>query len=497
MVTDQQVRRLRMLIKKEKTRAIAALKAGMDEKTARKYIRWGQLPTECSKEHIWQTRHDPFSQEWESIEKMLEINPGLEAKAIFESLQKEKPGKFSDGQLRTLQRRVKVWRATEGDCKEVFFDQVHHPGQLCASDYTNMSQLGVSIAGERFDHLVYHFVLTYSNWETGSICFSESFESLSEGLQNALWELGGVPERHRTDRLSAAVNKDCSEEEFTDRYRGLLRHYNLVAEKIQARKAHENGDIEQRHYRFKRAVEQNLLIRGNRDFTNRREYEDFLKRIFTQLNSGRRKRFEEEREVLKPLPAARLNDCAREDVKVSHGSTIHVRHNTYSVDSRLIGEWVSAYIYAEKIQIWYAQRLIETIPRLRGEGKHRIQYRHIIDWLVRKPGAFENYRFRDDLFPSSHFRMAYDYLKEHSPTQASKEYLKILYLAAKESEEQVEAAIKHLLSHEEKMSADAVEGIVKSGQQIRLFPAEVVVDKVDLALYDELLSAQEKEVVYA
>ncbi len=211
MVTDQQIRRLRMLIKKEKTRAIAASKAGMDEKTVRKYIRSGELPSECVKEHTWQTRQDPFSQEWESIKQMLEINPGLEVKAIFESLQKEKPGKFSDGHLRTLQRRVKVWRATEGNCKEVFFDQLHHPGRLCASDYTDMSQLGISIAGERFDHLVYHFVLTYSNWETGSICFSESFESLSEGLQNALWELGGVPERHRTDRLSAAVNKDCSE----------------------------------------------------------------------------------------------------------------------------------------------------------------------------------------------------------------------------------------------------------------------------------------------
>ncbi len=497
MVTNQQVRRLRMFIKKEKTRAIASAKAGMDEKTARKYIRSGDLPSEYRSEHTWQTREDPFSQDWESIKQMLEINPGLEAKTIFESLQREKPGEFSDGQLRTLQRRIKVWRATEGDCKEVFFDQVHHPARLCASDYTDMSQVGITIAGGRFEHLVYHFVLTYSNWETGTLCFSESFESLSEGLQNALWELGGVPERHRTDRLSAAVNKDCSEEEFTDRYRSLLRHYSLVAEKIQAGKANENGDVEQRHYRFKRAIEQSLLIRGSTDFTDRREYENFLKNTFTQLNAGRCKRFEEERAVLKPLPATRLNDCAREDVKVRRGSTIHVRHNTYSVDSRLIGEWVRAYIYAEKIQIWYSQKLIETIPRLRGEGKHRIQYRHIIDWLVRKPGAFENYRFREDLFPSSHFRMAYDYLREHTPGQASKEYLKILYLAAKESEERVEAAIKYLFSNEERMNADAVEGILKSGQQSTSCLADVVVDKVDLRLYDELLSAKEEEMVYA
>lgn len=496
MVKDQQVRRLRMLIKKEKTQVIAASKAGMDDKTARKYIRSGQLTSECRKERTWQTREDWFSEDWESIKQMLEINPGLEAKTIFECLQREKPGKFSDGQLRTLQRKIKIWRATQGDCKEVFFDQVHHPGRLCASDYTNMNQLGITIAGERFDHLVYHFVLTYSNWETGTICFSESFESLSEGLQNALWELGGVPERHRTDRLSAAVNKDCSEEKFTDRYRTLLRHYGLAAESIQAGKANENGDVEQRHHRLKRAVEQSLLIRGSLDFTDRREYENFLKKIFTQLNAGRCKRFEEELVVLKPLSTRRLNDCAREDVKVSRGSTIHVRHNTYSVDSRLIGEWVRAYIYAEKIEIWYSQKLIETIPRLRGEGKHRIQYRHIIDWLVRKPGAFENYRYREDLFPSSHFRMIYDYLREHSPNKASKEYLKILYLAAKESEERVEAAIKHLFSHEERITADAVEGILKSGQQTRFSLADVVVDKVDLAIYDELLSAKEEEMVY-
>jgi transposase len=499
MVTDQQVRRLRMLIKKEKTRAIAASKAGMDEKTARKYLGNGKLPGESKRERSWQTRQDPFSEEWERIRQMLEINTGLEAKTIFEDLQREKPGEFSDGQLRTLQRRIKVWRATEGAAKEVFFEQEHHPGRLGASDYTDMAQLGITIAGGRFEHLVYHFVLTYSNWETGYVCFSESFESLSEGLQNALWELGGVPERHRTDRLSAAVNKDCNGEEFTQRYQGLLRHYGLVAEKTQAGKGNENGDIEQRHYRLKRALDQNLLMRGSRDFSDRREYENFLKKTFTQLNAGRVKRFEEEIEVLKPLPAIRLNDYAREDVKVSRSSTVHVRHNTYSVDSRLIGEWVRAYIYAEKIQIWYSQRLIETIPRLRGENKHRIQYRHIIDWLVRKPGAFENYRFRSDLFPSSHFRMAYDELREHSPTRASKEYLKILHLAAKEGEEHIESALMYLLGQEEKLNAEAVERIVKSGQQTSSpSPTEVVVDEVDLTVYDELLSAaREEELVYA
>jgi len=496
MVTDRQVRRLRMLINKEKTKAIAASKAGMDEKTARKYIGLGKLPSECKSEHVWRTRLDPFSGEWERIEQMLDINPGLEAKTIFEDLQRRQPGKYLDGQLRTLQRRVKVWRATEGPSKEVFFSQVHRPGKLCASDFTDMSKLGITIAGEWFNHLLYHFVLTYSNWETGTICFSENFESLSEGLQNALWELGGVPQKHRSDRLSSAVNKDCSEEEFTRRYRALLDHYGLEAEKIQTGKANENGDIEQRHYRFKRAVEQSLLLRDSRDFSDRKEYEEFIRKLLDQLNCGRSKRFKEELAILRPLPAIRLTDCAKEEVKVSRGSTILVRHNTYSVDSRLIGEYVKAHIYAEKIQIWYSQKLIDTLPRLRGSEKHHIEYRHIIDWLVRKPGAFENYRFREDLFPSSYFRMAYDCLRRHSPNHAAKEYLKILYLAAKKGEERVESAIRQLLFANQSICAEEVDTIVDSGQKVTL-PTEVTVNAVNLAVYDELLTYQEGESVHA
>jgi hypothetical protein len=492
MVTDQQVRRLRMLTNKGKTKMVSAAGAGMDRKTAGKYLQMEKLPSECRKEHTWRTRKDPFEAEWEKIEQMLEINPGLEAKTIFESMQREQPGKFSHNQLRTLQRRIKKWRATEGPHKEVFFEQEHHPGRLCASDFTDMSDLGVTIAGERFDHLMYHFVLTYSNWETVSLCFSESFESLSEGLQNALWEVGGVPARHRTDRLSAAVNKDCNPEEFTLRYRTLLGHYGLSGERIQAGKANENGDVEQRHYRFKRAVEQSLLLRGSRDFTDRQEYKNFIKHMLERLNAGRSERFEEDIKALNPLPAARLDDYKKQDVRVSRNSTIHVQHNIYSLDSRLIGEWVRVHIYADKIQVWYSQKLIETIPRFKGAGKHRIEYRHIIDWLVRKPGAFEDYRFRDDLFPSSYFRMAYDWLVQHNPNRASKEYLKILYLAAKEGESGTESALKELFSQGQQITTEAVETIVKSARQTAS-PAQVVIDDVDLTVYDELLSAILKE----
>src|SRR5439155_2408263 len=185
------------------------------------------------------------------VHGQLEANPDLQSKTLFAWLQRQYPGKFQDGQLRSFQRGVKAWRATAGPAKEVFFSQVHEPGRLGASDFTHMTSLSVTIAGQSFEHLVYHFVLTYSNWESATICFSESFESLSEGLQNALWELDGVPARHRTDRLSAAVNNLSDRKEFTARYESLLAHYGLEMEKINARQAHENGDAEQSHRRFK------------------------------------------------------------------------------------------------------------------------------------------------------------------------------------------------------------------------------------------------------
>lgn len=120
----------------------------------------------------------------------------MEAKTLFDDLQRKDPGRFQDGQLRTLQRRIKAWRALEGPESEVYFSQEHKPGNFCQSDFTHLSTLEITITGQPFPHMIYHFVLTYSNWETGTICFSENFESLSEGLQNALWELGGVPKRH-------------------------------------------------------------------------------------------------------------------------------------------------------------------------------------------------------------------------------------------------------------------------------------------------------------
>jgi hypothetical protein len=493
VITDNQARKLMKFLQQGKTLDLSAAKSGMDVKTARRYREFDKLPSELQAERIraWRTRSDPFKEEWMLLKGFLEINAGLEAKTLFEHLQRQYPGRFPDGQLRTLQRKIKSWRATEGPAREVYFPQIHKPGQLSQSDFTHMGELGVTISGVPLDHLIYHFILTYSNWEAGMVCFSESFESLSEGLQRALHELGGVPEAHQTDRLSTAVNKPGNPEEFTRRYQGLLSHYGLKGRKTQASSPNENGDIEQRHHRFKRALGQSLMLRDSRDFACRKEYEFFLEKLFMQLNSNRQKRFQEEQIVLRPLPAKRLSSSSKLTSRVGPSSTIRVKNNVYSVHSRLIGEEVSVRLFADHLELWHGQRFIEQIPRLRGAGKSCIQYRHIIDWLVRKPGAFDNYRYRSDLFPTSRFRMAYDDLKKvHVVSKAAKEYLLILQLAAKENELAVDDALRYLFEEGQPVSADIVADIVISGQKPQSV-TDVEISEVVLDVYDHLLATQE------
>jgi hypothetical protein len=494
MVTDAQVRRLKRLSKTEKNQELAAAKAGMAANTARDYLGDPRLPSERKEDRTWRTRTDPFDDEWEKIREQVATNPGLEAKTIFEALQRQHPGKFADGQLRTLQRRLKHWRATAGPEQEVFFAQQHVAGRLGQSDFTRMGELNITIGGQSFPHLLYHFVLTYSNWEDVSLCYSESFESLSDGLQNALWELGGAPLDHRTDRMSLAVNNASDEREFTTRYEALLRHYKMTGQKIQAGKANENGDVEQRHYRLKRAVDQALLLRDGRDFSSVDEYKKFVRALVIQLNAGRRERLRHEMQYLSPLPAGRLESMKRERVKVDSGSLIYVDRNVYSVHSRLIGEKVEARLGAEVVEVWYAGRKVEELARLRGRGKHRVEYRHIIDWLVRKPGAFGNYRYREELFPTSRFRMAWDALRETSPLRANKRYLEILELAAKEGEVRVDEALRCLLemgeSGEGKLNAETVQALLRAGDK----PVPVTsidIAEVSLSSFDELLCGTE------
>jgi len=487
MVTDEQVRRLRKLSNTENNQEIAASKAGMDPTTARRYLGVERLPSERQQERSWRTREDPFNEVWDAVERQIQESPGLEAKTLFEWLQREYPGRFSDGQIRTLQRRIKLWRVTEGPAQEVYFGQKHVPGRLCASDFTHMTKLGITLGGQTFEHLVYHFVLTYSNWETGTICYSESLESLSEGFQNAVWELGAVAAEHRTDSLSSAVNNMSNQEEFTQRYESVMRYYGVKPQHTNPASPNENGDVEQSHHRFKRAVEQSLLLRGSRDFRGLAEYAQFLRDLFAQRNAGRRARLGEELAVMGELPARRMESAKRERVTVDSGSLIHVERNAYSVNSRLIGVRVEARLYLDHVEVWYGQRKVAELPRLRGRNKHRVDYRHIIEWLERKPGAFENYRYQEDLFPTSRFRMAYDALRETTPGRCSQEYVKILKLAAVAGEVQVDEALRELLAGkmDAAITVETIREVMAKLDDIA--PVTMVeVAPVDLASYDRL-----------
>jgi hypothetical protein len=461
-----------------------AIKAGMDVKTARKYLRTGRLPSQMRPDRDWRTREDAFADIWPEVEVLLKDVPGLQALTIFQDLQRRYPAKFQDGQLRTLQRRVRVWRGLYGPDQEVYFPQQHHPGRLAMSDFTWMNSLDVTITGQLFPHMLYHFVLTYSNWEYAEVCFSESFESLSTGLQNALWTLGGVPEAHRTDHLGAAMLGAQEREDFGAHYMALMRHYGIRPTKNNAGESHENGDVEQAHYRIKERVDQALLLRGSRDFASRNEYDDFLRRIFTEKNRNRTKRFEQELAVLKLLPTYRLDDYREYQVPVGIWSTVQVANNTYSVPSRLMRHEVTARVHADSIEIRFAGKCVCCMDRLRGKGKARIDYRHVIGSLIRKPGAFENYRYREEMFPSTVFRQAYDHLLQRDPSNASRRYLAILEWAALNSEAAMEVSLGKMLESGEDLCFDYLVALAEYPTEK---PIEINISIPDLMAYDHLL----------
>lgn len=495
MVTDGQVRKLWKLLAGGKTLAFSARKTGMDEKTARKYRDTKSLPSQRNSSRDYRTREDPFVEVWHEVQLRLEQEPRLRSFALWDWLKIQYPDKFMESQRRTFERRVRAWRSEHGPDKEVMFSQIHPPGGLAASDFTNMNSLGITIDGQPFDHLLFHCTLTYSNWESVSICQSESFEALSHGLQNAFWEMGGVPRKHRTDSLSAAVNNLSAEREFRKRYAELMDHYQLEAQKTNARKAHENGDVESSHGHLKADLEQALLLRGSRDFIDRDDYEKFLKQRIGVRNAARRDKFEREQSVLGDLPPQRLDHVRRlAGIKVCSGCTIQVKRNTYSVPSRLIGYRVDVVIDVEQIEVWHADHLVQRMPRLSGSGKHAINYRHIIDSLVRKPGAFENYKYREDLFPTSHFRMAYDWLCEHhSARVALRQYLKILQSAARDSQDAVQGALRLAIAAGTTISADAIQLAIENHQQIPS-ATDVNIEPPNLNDFDSLLQHPDMEV---
>ncbi len=465
----------------------AAMKAGMDRKTARKYLREGQLPSESCVPRTWRTRDDPFETDWPALEARLKDAPELEAKVLFEDLMERHPGRYQPGQLRTLQRRIRRWRAQQGPDKRVFLAQAHRPGEAMQTDFTHGTELGVTIAGAPFPHLLCHPVLPYSNWEWVTVCRSESMAALRGGVQAAIFRLGRSPEFHQTDNSSAATH-DLGDRKraFNRDYESLVEHLGMKPRKTGVGEKEQNGDVEALNGALKRRVRQRLLLRGNADFESVEVYERWLQDIVDRANLTRNDRVREELNAMRPVAVSRLPEYSEIRVRVNSRGTISVRRNIYSVPSRLRDEEVRARIYDDRIEVWYAGELQLSTERLKGEGRHRVDYRHVIWSLVRHPGGFARYRYRDDLFPSSIFRDAFDALQSDRPGRpADIEYLRILHLSASTFESTVEAACNRLLAEGHVPLADRVKALVAP---VQAEVPEMPPMAVDLATYDVLLA---------
>lgn len=474
---------------------LAAMRAGMDRKTARKYVTAGKLPSEMSSPRTWRTRSDPFAEVWDVIAAKLEQEPGLEAKTVFEVLCDEHPGRYEPGQLRTLQRRVRQWRAQRGPAREVMFNQVHRPGEACQVDFTEVVSLRVTVAGELFAHLMCVFTLPFSNWQWATVCLSESLAALRRGIQAALFQLGGVPQFSQTDNSTAATHRIPRGEEarveghrrpFNAEYLALMRHFGMTPRTTEIGAKEQNGDVEASHRALKARLEQALLVRGHREFESREAWQTFVHDVLRKANAGRGARVQEELATLRPLTAARLPEFVELAARVNAGSTIRVQHCAYSVPSRLISEVVQVRVYEERIEVRFGGEVQLACERVRGDKRHRIDYRHVIWSLVRKPGAFARYVYREEMFPSLTFRRAYDAIVGERPgVRADLEYLRILHLAASTLESDVEAALELLLAEQHAVTVDAVKAITAGAAKPTVPDLEP--EPVDLASYDELL----------
>ncbi len=487
MKKDAEVRLMMSERGKGRSQAVAAARAGMSERTARTYEQRGVLPSQGRQPRTHRTRVNPFAADWAWVVSQLERDPALQATTLFALLCARTPARYQAVQVRTLQRHIATWRAIHGPEQEVYFAQEPQPGYMAQSDFTHMTSLGITLGGVAFPHLLYHLVLPYSNVEAVRVCFSESFEALAEGVEQSLWELGGVPLTHRTDHLGAALRplSEAGRQVFRARYLALLAHYGMEASANTAGEAHQNGDVEQGHFRFKEATDQALRVRGSRDFADRASYDQFLQQLVRRRNGTRSQRFVAEQAALRPLPALPLAPTRELRVRVSRFSTVQVLGNTYSVPSRLLGVAVVVRVRAETLTVSVGTTVVCTMPRLVGRRQHAINYRHVIWSLVRKPGAFASYRYRQDLFPTLLFRRTYDRLCQAGAVRADREYLQVLALAAGTGESVVEAALTRLLDTGRLPTAAAVRTLLNAP-----VPPLLATPTVSLAAYDQLLPSR-------
>lgn len=417
------------------------MKAGMSRPTARKYLEAGKLPEELQARHDWRTRPDPLVAIWPKAEVMLAEAPDLEAKALFEHLLAAEPWAVKEQHLRTFQRRVNLWRRQNGPDKEVFFAQDWEPGRVIQLDWTRAGELGVTISGAVYEHLLCHAVLPYSNWEWATRCLSESLLSLRHGLQESLHQLGKTPQDLRIDNSSAATHRIGSgaHREFNPEFVSLCEYYTLIPKTIGIACPNENGDVESSNGHLKRRLRQHLLLRGSRDFSTEAAYEVFLVGVLQAGNRGRQDKLAEELAAMKPLPPTRLSEYDEVHCRVSTASAIRVKKVGYSVPARLIGQEVKVEVHETQLKLYTGRELLLTLPRRHGDRGMVLDYRHVIDHLLRKPGAFERYRYREQLFPGPVFRAAYDQLvAQKGQRRGVVEYLQLLKLTSETKQTDVE-----------------------------------------------------------
>jgi hypothetical protein len=493
-----------MKIRKNKSQVLAAALAGISERSGRRIESAVTLPSQNQRRQ-WRSRADPFADVWDSeVVPLLQRAPKLMAITVLRKLQDDHPDGFPDGVLRTLQRRIRQWRAVAGPAKEVFFPQEHAPGHRGLSDFTAMGELRITIGNAPFAHILYHFVLAFSHWEHAEVVDSgESFEALSKGLQNALWQAGGAPQEHRTDSLSAAFKNLAEEEDFTARYTALLAHYGMAGTRNNRGLSHENGSVESPNRYLKEAVEQALLLRGHRDFTDRQAYENFVREVVMRRNRCNAAAFRIEREQLRNLPTRRSTDFVEEEARVTRCGTFTVRAILYSAPSRLIGHRLKVRLYSDRLDCYLSGARVLTLPRgtrVPGTGRGRkLDYRHFIDGLKRKPQAFKGLVFRDALFPREAYRRTWEQLDlKLTQRKACQTIVALLEMAARDGVEGILA---------QRLEALLLAGELPDVKRLReeLAPSKVELPQVTIeipaaSVYDLLLPsahADEREEVAA
>lgn len=472
--------------------AIAAAKAGMSTATGYRLLEQAQLPSQA-KPPRERRRPDPLAEVFETeVVPLLEAAPGLRPIAIFEELRR-RHGDLPFGSRRTLERRIRSWRAVHGPDREVMFRQVHEPGRLGLSDFTAMADLAVTIAGEALEHMLYHFRLIYGGFEHGHVILGgESFVALAEGLQHALWSAGGVPQLHRTDSLSAAFrNLDADvRADLTRRYDALCEHYGMEPTRNNTGVAHENGSIESAHGHIKAAVKDALLLRGSNDFADLAAYRHFIDEVVTARNRRHAPSIDVERRALRPLPDMRTTDYEEVLVTVTSSGGFTLRKVFYTVPSRLIGHRLRARLYDDRIDLFLGGTRLMTLVRGRAGNKgkhgHVVDYRHVIHSLRRKPMALMGLVYRDSLFPRDAYRAMFEHLLEHEEERAACRI--IVELLAMAHERACEAELAGLL--EADLAARRSPDIPSLRARFSPDPAalpEVVVELGELASYDSLI----------